>query len=301
MRTQILTRPAVDKTSLLAAGATVIFWASAFAGIRVGLQSYSPESLALLRYLVASFALLIYALVTRMPLLPELRDVPGIAALGFLGLSVYNVALNAGEVGISAGSASFIIASAPIWMAVGATLFLGERLNPWGWGGIALSFTGVAIISLSSGDRFSLDPRVLLVLLAALVQASYSVGQKSFLKKYGALRFIAYAVWAGTAFLLVFLPRLMNELQTAASESTLAVAYMGLVPGVLAYASWSFVLSRIPASVAGSFLYFVPVFATLIAWFWLGEVPPVMAVLGGGFIVAGVVTVSTRGRQLRRI
>ena len=49
---------------------TLIFWASAFAGIRMGLKAYSPENLVPLRFLTASIVLLIYAIVTRMPL-PE--------------------------------------------------------------------------------------------------------------------------------------------------------------------------------------------------------------------------------------
>src|SRR5688500_12644360 len=86
---------------------TIVFWASAFAGIRVGLESFSPTSLALLRYLVASLVLLIIAIIRRRPL-PQLRDMPAIALLGFLGFSAYNVALNIGEIAVSAGVASFI-------------------------------------------------------------------------------------------------------------------------------------------------------------------------------------------------
>jgi len=54
---------------------TVIFWGSAFAGIRAGLHSYAPAQLALLRFLSASAVLAVYAVVTRMRL-PALKDVP---------------------------------------------------------------------------------------------------------------------------------------------------------------------------------------------------------------------------------
>jgi hypothetical protein len=152
-------------------------WASAFPGIRAGLVSYSPYSLALLRYLVASAVLLIYALVTRMPL-PALRDVPGIAAVGFLGFSAYNVALNAGQQGVTAGVASFIVASAPIYMAIMATVLYRERLTGFGWLGILVSFGGVALISGASGTGWQVNGWALLVLIAAVVQAMYHVLQK---------------------------------------------------------------------------------------------------------------------------
>jgi drug/metabolite transporter (DMT)-like permease len=61
---------------------TLIFWASAFAGIRVGLKAYSPENLVFFRFLTASLVLLVYAIIIRMPL-PERKDLPAIFFLGF--------------------------------------------------------------------------------------------------------------------------------------------------------------------------------------------------------------------------
>src|SRR5512146_3063104 len=175
-------------TLVLAVGFTVTLWASAFAGIRAGLQSYSPESVALLRYLAASAALAIYALATKMPL-PAWRDVPGIAVTGFLGFAFYNVALNAGEQQIPAGTASLLVASAPIFVALLAKIFFHERLRISAWIGIFLSFIGVGIISIETQAGFQLSFAALLVLAAALSSSIYSVAQKPFLRKYSPLQF----------------------------------------------------------------------------------------------------------------
>jgi hypothetical protein len=86
---------------LLAAGVTIVLWASAFPGIRAGLSAYSPAHLALLRYGVAALTLTIYALATRMRL-PRWRDLLSIALLSLVGISFYNVALNTGEVSVPA-------------------------------------------------------------------------------------------------------------------------------------------------------------------------------------------------------
>ena len=281
----------IHRSAYIAAGLTVILWASAFAGIRAGLESYSPASVALLRYLVASVILLIYAIVTRMPL-PEGKDVPQIALIGFLGFSAYNVALNAGEVAVSAGTASFIVASAPIFMALFAMFFLKEQLTIRGWGGIAISVAGVALISFGTGDNLQLNPPVLLNLAAAIMQAMYSIMQKPLLKTYSPIMLVTYAVWTGTAFLLVFLPGLIREIPEARASATWAVIYMGVLPGAAGYVAWSIALSRLSASVAGSFLYLVPAFAVLIAWFWLGELPAISAIFGGVLIVSGVILVN---------
>jgi len=98
----------IDFRLIIALIITLIFWASAFAGIRVGLKAYSPGNLVLLRFLTASIALSVYAIITRMPL-PERKDLPAIFFLGFLGITVYHLALTYGELKVTAGSASLLI------------------------------------------------------------------------------------------------------------------------------------------------------------------------------------------------
>src|SRR5918994_16495 len=194
----------------LALAATVVFWASAFAGIRAGLGAYGPGEIALFRFLVASVVLGSVALVSRMPM-PEWRDVPAVFLAGFLAFTVYHVALNYGEVTVGAGSASVLINTAPIFTALLAVTFLGERLRMLGWIGMAVSFFGAILISLGEGEGFGLAPRAFLILVAALSTSIYFVIQKPYLRKYGALAFTTYGVWAGTLLSLVFLPGLITQ------------------------------------------------------------------------------------------
>jgi drug/metabolite transporter (DMT)-like permease len=163
--------------------------------------------------------------------------------------------------------------------------------------GIAVSLLGVAIIGLVKDREIQLEPRALLVLLAALAQSLYFVWQKPYLKKYGAFNYATYAVLAGTFFLLVFTPGLLRDVGGATRQATWAVIYMGVFPGAIGYASWSFVLSRMPASVAGSFLYLVPAVAAFIAWVWLGEVLTLIALFGGALVIGGVLLVNLLGKR----
>jgi drug/metabolite transporter (DMT)-like permease len=290
---------ALDSRTMIAAGVTIVIWASAFPAIRAGLHAFTPVHVALLRFMVASAVLAVAAIATRMGL-PRWRDVPGIALMGLTGITAYNILLNTGEVTVPAAVASFIIASAPVFVALLATAFLGERLRGWGWIGIALSFGGVAIIALGGQSGFQIDANALIVAAAAVAQSLYFVGQKPYLKRYSPFRFSAYAIWCGTLFLLVFLPGLLQEIQAAPLSATLAVVYMGVFPAALGFVTWAYVLSRIPASRAASFLYLVPAFALIIAWLWLGEVPGILALVGGALVLAGVILVNTRGSVRQR-
>jgi len=98
------------------------------------------------------------------------------------------------------------VASAPIFVALFAGIFFHERLRAWAWLGIVVSFVGVAIISIKPANGVQLSAYALIVLLAAIVQSMYTVGQKPFLKRYSPLQFVSYAIWCGTFFLLVFTP-----------------------------------------------------------------------------------------------
>ena len=60
--------------------------------------------------------------------------------------------------------------------------------------------------------------------------------------------------------------------------------------------TWTYALSRAPASRVTSFLYVNPVIAAGLAYFWLGEVPTSLTVVGGGIALLGVIVVNTLGK-----
>ncbi|MDP8972511.1 MAG: DMT family transporter [Actinomycetota bacterium] len=292
-------KPLSDARVLLALGATVFFWASAYAGIRAALQAFGPGEVALARLLVAAVVLALYAATTRMRM-PEARDLPVILLAGSLAFAVYHVALNYGEITVSAGAAGVLIATAPVFTALLAAAFLGERLRPLGWAGMAVSFAGAALISVDEGGGLALDPGAFLILLSAVCVSAYFVFQRPYLAKYGALAFTTYAIWAGTVFVLPYLPGLFSQSLAAPTGTSLVLVYLGLFPTALGYVTYAYAMSRMDASAAVSFLYLIPVLAYLIGWAWLGEAPTSLSVLGGLLALAGVVLVNRRGPEQAR-
>ena len=285
-----------DALVVAALAATVFLWASSYSAIRVGLNAFGPGQVALARLAVASLVLAVYALAVRMRL-PERRDLPTVLLAGFLAFGVYHVVLNYGQLTVSAGAASILIGTAPIFTALWATAFLGERLRVWGWVGFAMGLFGATLVSAGEGGGFGLDPGALLVLLAAVCVSVYFVLQRPYLAKYGALPFTTYAIWVGTVISLPFLPGLVAQVSAAPAGTLVSMLYLGVFPTALGYVTYAYAFSRMPASTAVSFLYLIPVMAYLIAWVWLGEVPAALSVVGGGVALSGVVIVNTLGRR----
>ena len=284
----------IDTRTIIALGIAILLWSSSFAAVRASLQDFTPGHIALFRFLIASVLLAVSALTTHIKL-PRLKDIPVIFVLGFLGVFAFHTAQNYGELTVTAGSAGMLISSVPIFTAILARLFLGGKLKLWGWLSIFISFLGVSLIALGEKEGVNFDWGVILLLLAAVAAAIYFVLQKPYLEKYNALHLVTYMIWAGTLLLLIFTPGLIEEIRTAPLEATVSIVYLGIFPSAVAYFTWSYALSKAPASIVASFLYLQPVFAIVIAWIWLNEMPTPIAIIGGVVTILGVFLINKYG------
>ncbi|MBF0705820.1 DMT family transporter [Alkalihalobacillus hwajinpoensis] len=283
---------------------TIVIWGSTFAAIRASLHGgYSSGHLVLVRYLIASSAFLMYALWPGVKFrLPKGGDLPGILALGWIGISIYHIGVTFGEQTISAGTTGMLIGSAPVFTALIAVLVLNEKLGTFGWIGLGIGFIGIILITLgTSGPAFEISSGALLVLMAAIATSFFFVFQKPYFKRYKPIELAAYFTWAGTLPFFCFTPDVLQTIQGATLEANLSAIYVGIFPAAIAYVTWSTALSLGNASSVTSMMYLEPAIAIFIAWIWLNEWPSTLSLIGGVVAITGVIVVNGIGSKQQRI
>ncbi|HEY5987799.1 MAG TPA: DMT family transporter [Streptosporangiaceae bacterium] len=285
---------AADRLALLAAGVTLVLWASAFVAIRSAGREFSPGAIGLGRLLCGSLVLGLLSLARREGW-PARAAWPGIVISGTLWFGVYMVALNWGEQRVDAGTAAMVVNVGPIIIALLSGWLLKEGFPPRLLVGVGVSFAGVILVGTSSsgGGHFAVAG-VLACLLAAVSYSAAFVSQKPALRHASALQVTTFGCAVGTVACLPFSGQLVAEVAKVPLTATLSVAYLGVFPTAVAFTTWAYALARTPAGKMAATTYLVPALTVLMSWAALGEIPGWLVFAGGALCLAGV-ALSRRG------
>jgi drug/metabolite transporter (DMT)-like permease len=284
-----------------AAGLTVVMWASAFVVIRGVGPEVSPGPLALARLGMAALVLTPFALTGSRPLLPRGATLTRVLAYGVLWFAGYNLALNTAEQYISAGTAALLVNLAPLLIAVGAGIFLGEGFPRPLLIGSVVALVGVATMTLWSPDGSGRPMNLLGALLglaAAVLYAASVLLQKPTLHVVSPLRSVWMGCVIGSLVLLPFVPDMVRDLAGASPSAVLGVIYLALFPTAMAFTTWAYALNRLPAGRLGALVgYLVTLVALIMSWRFLNEAPNAPMLTGGAICLAGVTISQWRPRR----
>lgn len=287
----------VNALGVAAMVVTVVLWASAFVGIRAIGPHFSPGPLTLGRLAVAAvvLAFLVVPQMLRSQLLPKGREWLPILAYGVMWFGGYNIALNAAEHILDAGTSALLINVNPILVAVMAGLFLKEGFPRWLLIGSTVAFAGVALIALGSGQSRTPGESptadlagVALCLLAAVLAAVSVIIQKPVVRKFPAAQATWFGIVVGALCCLPFAGQLVAEVQAAPPGATWGLVYLGVFPTAIAFTTWAYALSLVDAGKLAATTYLVPGTTVLISWLLLGEIPTAWGLVGGLVCLAGV-------------
>lgn len=285
-------------------------WGSTYLGIAIAVDSIPPFLMAAVRFLAAGLVLLAWSIAREgrafvVPNLREWRDSAIVGAL-LLGGGMGLVAL--GEQTVPSGTAALLIAMMPVWVAVLGGIFLGERLPRLAVLGIAVGFTGVAILVGPSalGGAGALDPLGLVAcLLSPIAWATGSLfaSHRAALPKRPlvatGLQMLLGGVVLATAAIATG-EVASFDLGTVTRDSVLALLYLTVIGSLLAFTTFGWLLRVAPLPLVTTYAYVNPVVAVILGAIVLSEpIEPRTVIAGGVIIFAVALIVTARGRMRR--
>jgi len=200
-----------------------------------------------------------------------------ICICGFFGVTLYNYLLYTAMHTTTAINAALVNSSIPVFIIMFARVFYGQRVTLRQHTGIALSLAGVATIILQ-GDlarirTLSFNRGDLLVLLAAVAWALYSVALRRYPQGLNPFLFLFCMAVTGLIFLVPFyaVEIASGKFMTPNPATILSIGYVGIFASVVAFSMWNSGLRQVGAHMGGQFVHLMPAFSTILAVIFLGE------------------------------
>jgi len=286
-------RTARLRTDLALIGLSVI-WGVNFSVIKIALREFEPLALNALRFVLASLTLLVFLSLKGAVPFPERRHWGRIVFLGLLANVVYQLLFIYGVDRTLAGNAGLVLATTPVWTLILASVSGSEHHGFLVWGGVLATLVGMLLVVLGGYRGLGLGEATftgdLLLVVAAITWAAYTVGTQELTRKYGALAVTSWTLWVGTIGLVALGgPSLWSvDLGRISGVGWFAVVYSGVLAIAVAYLIWNHGLEHIGGPRTAAFSNLVPVVALVTAALWLGEDPGLTQIVGAIIIIAGV-------------
>jgi drug/metabolite transporter (DMT)-like permease len=271
----------------------VVLWSTGFIGAKLGLPDAEPLTLLSLRYAAVLVLMGAVATLTRAPWPATPKAWLHIGVSGLLVHAVYlGGVFTAIRLGLPAGVTALVVGLQPVLTALGAGLFLRERVRPAQWGGLALGLAGVVLV-VAHKVAASAGGVAVTALLAPAVIALVGITAGTLYQK----RFCpAFDLRTGSV--IQFMPCLVATALVAWRTETMVVHWtpaflfaLGWLVLVLSVGAVSLlnVLIRSGSAVnVASLFYLTPPTTALIAWAMFGETLTGLALVGMGLAVLGV-------------
>ena len=219
------------------------------------------------------------------------RDWKILWALGFTGGGLHLALQWLGLHYTTATSGILYLSTSPIFILLMAAPLAAERIGPRQWAGVLLSFSGVATIA-TKGEFGLLSFNIgdLMALASMMMWAGYTVFLRLRRDPLTTAELIVVICALGLAFMSPWLAWeiFFNPKLSLSFEGALGVLYSAIGSMLLAYAGWSYVVTRLGAARAGVTMHLMPAMGVVLAAIFLGEYPHWFHFAGIALILAGV-------------
>ena len=285
-------RKGFSSTDLYLFLATVL-WGSDYLFAKIALREVSPLSFAAIRTLISTAVMFPIFIRSEKEWRVKPRDLLYLLGLGLLGTFINRVCWSVGIDFTTASNASLLSTTSPIFVLL-ISFFLFRTAVSWRAAlGILLSFAGVSLVIQGDWKEWAKGGGNvwgdLLLLLASLTWAFFTVLAKFLMKEYSSLKVTAYIMLIGS---ILFMPFLPNERAGGWSGVSLlgwfSVFYVAFTGNFLAYFFWMRGIQNIGPMRTILYSYLTPITAILFAVPFLGETLTAGQIWGALIVFAGI-------------
>jgi drug/metabolite transporter (DMT)-like permease len=285
-------RTQVTRRIWLALAITYVVWGSTYLGIDLAIRTIPPFLMAATRFLIAGG--LLYAWAVRRgdrADRPTARQWLSAFLIAAPMLAVGNAAVGWAEQTIDTGTASLIIASVPLWMALLDRVLYGQRLARVVVTGLVVGFAGVGLL-VAPGGSGGFSRAAIVLVFSSLAWAIGSLYSRTAPQPSRPLVSAGMQMLAGGAILAV-VSGASGELSSfsvgaVSLESWLGLAYLVVFGSLIAFTSYMWLLRNAPTTLVGTYAYVNPFVAVLLGTVVLGEPLGWRTLVGGGIVIAAV-------------
>lgn len=273
-------------------------WGASFIFIDVAVPALGAIAMAGSRALLACAVLALYAVATRQ-LIRTGVPLRVAVLVGAVNVAAPFALISAAQLTIPPSLAAIINATAPLFSAVFAALWLGQRMTGRMGAGLALGLLGVTlVVGLAPVD---LDAKTLLAVASSTAAAAcYAAGGHLHKRHFSAASPVAAAIVQQLAAGLLLVPLLLAEPPRATPDAGQVVCVIALAVGAsgVGYLIYFRLIAELGATSAMTVTYLVPVFGVLWAALFRGDEITIGMLAGAAVVLAGVALVtaaSSRG------
>lgn len=278
-----------------------VLWACSYVAAKYVLQDTSVNMMLALRMGIAALLLLPLLIAKRNEFHLTRRDLPQLALLALVGFVLNKLFEYGGLALTTASDVALLISSESIYTVALSWLLLGERLKLRTALSLLLGFAGVYLIvergllpNIPAGGGALRILGDLLVVLALVFEAFYTVRGKAMLVKHSPLLVTAAAIVGSVVF---WAPAAGWELLSSGwhplgVSAWLGLGWLALMSTVIGYLAWFQGLSKVKGSAAAATLFVQPLLGTVLAIVLLHDELTLMTIIGGILIIISVVLIS---------
>lgn len=234
---------------------------------------------------------------------------PGISRLALvlyavLAAGMYQVFFLLGISNTTSGNTALIVSTVPVWTALMARMFLGERLRGLAWCGLVVALIGTMIVAFQKGDVTSDDEHLwgnLFMIGAALTWSGGTVYSRRLLRFISPMKLAAIAaVVSLPVHYIVAMDKgvASQEHVLESGQIWIIIAYAGVLSSGLALPMWNYGVRHAGAAHAAIIQNLIPLVAIVAAWLSRSEVPTTWQITGGVLILTGLIVMrNARNRE----